>query len=85
MPSEDYNLSLAMKPCSVYDSFDWLIFVVWLLVLIADYAVTDNHLLHWFVTPVYFCGVLISVDAVHWFRGKMDTFDPRGVGGAVWL
>ncbi|MCA2214076.1 hypothetical protein [Jidongwangia harbinensis] len=43
-------------------------------------AVTlDARLWHWFVVPVAACGVLIGADVVAWLRGRLDTFDPRGV------
>lgn len=46
---------------------------------------TSDRLWHWFVVPVWLCGVVIGVDAVDWFRGEVDTFDPFGVIGLVGL
>jgi hypothetical protein len=83
MLDEDYDLSMAMKPCSPCDYIDWLVSAIWPLLLIVGYAIADTHVFHWFVIPVYFCGILISPDAVHWCRGKMDTFDPRGLVGLL--
>lgn len=82
MFGEEYDdLGTAMKPCSEYDSLDWIISFIWPFLFIGWYAVSDTYLLHWFVIPVYLCGVFISIDAVHWCRGKMDTFDPKGLVG----
>lgn len=81
MFDEDNALSMAMRPCLACDKLDWSISVIWPLMFIAGYAIADTYLFHWFIIPIYFCGVLISVDAVHWFRSKMDTFDPRGLVG----
>ena len=36
---------------------------------------------HWFVIPVFACGVVICHDAVDWIRGKLDPFDPVGLLG----
>ena len=37
----------------------------------------DCH--HWFIIPVLLCGMVISIDAVEWSRGRMDVFDPAGL------
>jgi len=81
MFDENYDLSMAMKPCSPCDNIDWLVSIIWPLLFIVGYAIADIYVFHWFVIPVYLCGVLISTDAVHWCRGKMDTFDPKGLVG----
>ena len=44
-------------------------------------AIYFESLRHWFVLPVMFCGFLTGADAVGWVRGKLDTFDPRGIIG----
>ena len=36
---------------------------------------------HWFMIPVFACGVLVTLDAVKWFRGQFDPFDPVGLLG----
>ena len=41
-----------------------------------------NDVLHWFLLPVFLCGVLIGPDMVGWLRGQVDAFDPLGVLGA---
>ena len=34
---------------------------------------------HWFMLPVLLCGILCSIDAVQWLRGRMDVFDPAAL------
>jgi hypothetical protein len=81
MLNEYCNFDRAMLPCSSNERLDWLIALIWPLLLIIGYIIADLYLFHWFVIPIYFCGVLMSIDAIHWIRGKMDTFDPRGLVG----
>ncbi|NLF00223.1 MAG: hypothetical protein GX601_04515, partial [Anaerolineales bacterium] len=38
---------------------------------------------HWFIIPVAACGTLIGADAVDWFRGRLDLFDPVGIIGLL--
>jgi hypothetical protein len=40
---------------------------------------------HWFILPVFVCGVLIGIDAVAWVRGEIDVFDPKGILGLFGL
>lgn len=51
-------------------------------ILIGCFAVSEQFL-HWFVIPVFVCGVLIGSDAVDWFRGRQDIFDPIGILGIL--
>ena len=41
----------------------------------------SDECLHWFLLPLALCGILIGVDAVRWFTGEVDTFDPVGLIG----
>src|SRR5215471_17984920 len=36
---------------------------------------------HWFILPVFICGVIIAHDMIDWFRGRFDVFDPVGLLG----
>ena len=36
---------------------------------------------HWFLLPLFVCGVLCAADGVEWFRGRMDVYDPIGLIG----
>ena len=55
----------------------WLICVVGLAACI----VSSRAVAHWFVIPVFLCGVLIAHDMIDWFRGRFDVFDPVGLFG----
>lgn len=48
---------------------------------IAEEARGSDRLLHWFLLPVFLCGVLIVEDAVRWLSGELDVFDPTGLIG----
>lgn len=39
--------------------------------------------LHWFLFPVFICGVIVTTDAVRWLRGRIDPFDPKGLIGVL--
>jgi hypothetical protein len=52
-----------------------------LLILLAG----SGRLVHWFVLPVWACGVLIGMDAYDWARGRMSLFDPVGIIGLLGL
>lgn len=41
--------------------------------------------LHWYVIPVFLCGVVIGRDAGDWIRGKLDVLDPVGILGVLGL
>lgn len=45
----------------------------------------DSKLIHGCIIPVFLCGVIIGVDAMRWFRGGVDTFDPKGIIGMFGL
>lgn len=72
-----------MKPCEPVDFLDILIAILWPLIIIAVFCLINKDLVHWFVLPLYFCGVLIGVDAIHWLRGKTDIYDPKGIIGVL--
>ena len=41
----------------------------------------STDVLHWFLLPTIISGTLIGSDAIEWIRGRMDTFDPKGLIG----
>lgn len=53
-----------------------------ILVLIG-FILSSDQFLHWFIIPLFVCGVLVGTDAVEWFRGRMDIFDPVGILGLI--
>lgn len=52
------------------------------VVLVAFVGINDR-MRHWFVIPVFVCGLLIAPDALRWLRGEYDLFDPKGLVGAL--
>jgi hypothetical protein len=56
-----------------------------LLVAIIDgaFCLSSSELIHWFVIPVSICGVLMGADAIDWFRGNLDLYDPAGLLGVL--
>jgi hypothetical protein len=46
-------------------------------------ALVSPELWHWFVIPVWACGVLIGIDAVDWVRRRIPVFDPVGIIGLL--
>jgi hypothetical protein len=52
---------------------------------VCGFVVGAPETAHWFVVPVWLCGVLIGCDAVDWFRGRLALFDPAGIIGLIGL
>jgi hypothetical protein len=52
---------------------------------VCGFLIACERTTHWFLVPVLFCGVLIGIDAVDWFRGRLDIFDPAGIIGLLGL
>lgn len=50
---------------------------------VCAFLVVSAPIAHWFVVPVWFCGVLIGRDAVDWFRDRLSLFDPAGIIGLI--
>jgi hypothetical protein len=50
---------------------------------VCGFLVASVATAHWFVVPVWLCGVLIGRDAVDWFRGRVDLYDPVGIIGVI--
>jgi hypothetical protein len=49
------------------------------IVIALGFISYSDRLLHWFIIPVTLCGILIGVDAVDWFRGRLNLFDPVAI------
>jgi hypothetical protein len=73
------NYSPALQRELVEPTDDGL--AIWLSVAIAGLALSDPDTFHWFLIPTVLCGALIGGDAIRWFRGKLDAFDPVGLMG----
>lgn len=44
-------------------------------------ALLYDSLAHWFLLPLFVCGVLCASDGFEWLRGRMDVYDPIGLIG----
>ncbi len=64
---------------------DYLIAFTFCIIFTIVCAMFSSRVLHWFIFPLIPCGVLIGVDAVGWFRGKYDLFDPKALLGLLGL
>lgn len=47
------------------------------------FILSNERFSHWFILPVWLCGMIIGIDAVKWFRNKYDLFDPFGIMGVL--
>ncbi|MFB2836052.1 hypothetical protein [Floridanema evergladense] len=53
------------------------------LLIVLVFIQTSDQFLHWFLFPVTLCGILIGIDAIDWFRGRLSIFDPVGIIGLL--
>lgn len=51
--------------------------------IVLGFLLSSERFAHWFVLPVWLCGVVIATDAVEWLRGRIDLFDPLGLVGLL--
>ncbi len=75
----------AMRRCQPADATDYGLGVLLPLLIIGGLLIVNSTLAHWFLLPLALCGMLIGPDAVRWLRGRMDTFDPKGMVALVGL
>jgi len=73
----------ALRRCQPPDALDYGAAFCIPLLIIAGFCTVNTQLVHWFLAPLFACGVLVSVDAVRWLRARMDTYDPKGLIGLV--
>ena len=73
---KDQRLAQANAASALISSYVcmWIVF---------GFVAASDRFLHWFVIPVLACGILIGIDAVDWFRGRLDIFDPVGILGLL--
>ncbi len=50
---------------------------------VCGFLMASPPMAHWFVVPVWLCGILIGRDAVDWFRGRLSLLDPAGIIGLI--
>lgn len=79
----EQGVASTLQPTSILKDASSLIFSFFLCSAITLLFVltSERQFLHWFVLPVTLCGVIIGVDAIDWFRHRLDTFDPIGIVG----
>ena len=53
-----------------------LVFTLYLM------ASADKYI-HWFILPIYLCGVITGNDAIDWIRKKYNLFSPIGIVGCI--
>lgn len=53
------------------------------ILIVAEFLPHSDQYWHWFVIPVTLSGILIGMDAVDWFRGRLEIFDPVGIIGLL--
>lgn len=53
------------------------------LLIVVGFIQTSDQFLHWFLFPVTLCGIIMGIDAVDWFRGRLGIFDPVGIIGLL--
>jgi hypothetical protein len=75
---------MAAADDSKAEAFASLIIATFIVgIIVVAFCFTSDEFLHWFVVPVSICGILMGVDAVDWFRGRLDLYDPIGLLGVV--
>jgi hypothetical protein len=76
-----YDVKQSLKATrfdSITSVLAWLLCVICTAVCI----VSSHGVAHWYVIPVFFCGVIVAHDMIDWIRGRFDVFDPVGMFGA---
>ena len=60
---------------------DYVVASLLLVVVILGFLAASPAIEHWFVFPLFLCGVLTAVDLVRWGRGRLDALDPKTLIG----
>lgn len=75
------NQPISRRQAAYKNSF-FISFFLSILIL-AEFLPSSEQFFHWFVIPVLLSGILIGIDAVDWFRGRLNIFDPVGILGLL--
>lgn len=51
------------------------------LITIGFLLTSNGELIHFFIIPTFFSGIIIGLDLIDWLRGRLDVFDPVGFLG----
>jgi hypothetical protein len=73
----------AQHPSPAADTRSLQLSVLFCLFTLTGFLLASEKVAHWFVIPVFVCGVIIGVDAFDWFRGRVGVFDPAGIIGLL--
>ena len=73
----------AQHPSPAADTRSLQLSVLFCLLTLTGFLLGSEKVAHWFVIPVFVCGVIIGVDAFDWFRGRVRMFDPIGIIGLL--
>jgi hypothetical protein len=49
--------------------------------ILLGFVVSSRQFLHWFILPVWVCGILTGSDACDWILGRMHAFAVKGIFG----
>lgn len=71
----------AFVPPRTADIVDVILSILLNITVIVLFCISSPDLVHWFLIPVFLCGSIIGIDAIKWFRKKMDIYDPKGIMG----
>lgn len=53
------------------------------LLIVLGFWIGDDRFGHWFLLPIFACGVVIGVDMIDWARGRLNIYDPIGIMGML--
>ncbi len=53
--------------------------------IVCGFVAANERFVHWFVIPIFVCGVIVGVDGIQWLLGRHDLFDPAGIVGIIGL
>jgi hypothetical protein len=75
---------LYSPPALQHTNLDSFVIAVCICILIIfGFLQSSAQFLHWFLIPVTLSGIFIGIDAVDWFRGRLNIFDPVGIIGLL--
>ncbi len=77
LKADNTGARLGLKPGSVFLA----VYLCTLTLLVV--MLLSSEVWHWFLLPLWVCGVLVGTDAIDWLRGRVGLFDPVGILGVM--
>jgi hypothetical protein len=75
---------MTQKSINAKNYLDSVIVSVFICCLIVLWCLqSSKQFEHWFLIPITLSGILIGIDTVNWFRGRLGIFDPVGIIGLL--